>query len=81
MTPKEAAKIVDTIKPEMAVATHFGMKMLFSGPAYEIKMIKATTGVPTVAAFDGMKLRIGEKITIGKTRRNQQGLKEFIKRN
>ncbi|MBA7468585.1 Ribonuclease BN [subsurface metagenome] len=81
MTPKEAAKIVDAIKPEMAVATHFGMKMIFSGPSYEVKLIKDTTGVPTVAAFDGMKLQIGEKITIGKTRRNQQGLKEFIKRN
>ena len=81
MTPKEAAKIVDAVKPEMAVATHFGMKMIFSGPSYEVKLIKDTTGVPTVAAFDGMKLQIGEKITIGKTRRNQQGLKEFIKRN
>jgi phosphoribosyl 1,2-cyclic phosphodiesterase len=81
MTPKEAAKIVDAVKPEMAVATHFGMKMLFSGPAYEVKLIKDTTGVPTVAAFDGMKLRIGERITVGKTKRNQQGLEDFLKRN
>ncbi len=81
MTPKEAAKIVDAVKPEMAVATHFGMKMIFSGPAYEVKLIEDTTGVPTVAAFDGMKLRVGEKITIGKTRRNQQDLKDFLKRN
>ena len=81
MTPKDAAKIVDDIQPEMAVATHFGMKMLFSGPTYEVKMIEEKTGVPTVAAFDGMKLRVGEKITVGKTRRNQQGLEEFLKRN
>jgi phosphoribosyl 1,2-cyclic phosphodiesterase len=81
MTPKEAAKIVDAVKPEMAVATHFGMKMLFSGPTYEVKMIEDTTGVPTVAAFDGMKLRIGEQITVGKTNRNQQGLEDFLKRN
>ena len=80
MTPKEAAKIVDAVKPEMAVATHFGMKMIFSGPAYEVKLIEDTTGVPTVAAFDGMKLHIGEKITIGKTRRSQQDLEEFLKR-
>ena len=75
MTPKEAAKIVDTVKPEIAVATHFGMKMIFSGPSHEVKWIKDTTGVSTVAAFDGMKLQIGEKITIGRTRRNQQDLK------
>ena len=65
MTPKEACKIVETVKPEMAVATHFGMKMLFSGPDHEVKMIENATGVPVVAAFDGMKIRIGEKIKIG----------------
>jgi phosphoribosyl 1,2-cyclic phosphodiesterase len=81
MTPKDAAKIVDYIKPEMVVATHFGMKMLFSGPAYEVKLIEEKTGVPTVAAFDGMKLRVGERISVGKTRRNQQGLEEFLKRD
>jgi phosphoribosyl 1,2-cyclic phosphodiesterase len=81
MTPKEATKLVDAVKPEMAVATHFGMKMLFSGPSYEVKMIEEKTGVPTVAAFDGMKLRVGEQITVGKTSRNQQGLEEFLKRN
>ena len=81
MTPEEATEIVDAVKPEMAVATHFGMKMLFSSPNHEVKLIEEKTGVPTVAAFDGMKLRIGEKITIGKTGRNQQDLDEFLKRN
>ncbi len=74
MTPKEAAKIVDDVKPEMVVATHFGMKMLFSGPTHEVKLIENTTGVPVIAAFDGMKLQIGEKIKIGKIKRNQQGI-------
>ena len=81
MTPKEATNLVDAVKPEMAVATHFGMKMLFSGPSYEVKLIEEKTGVPTVAAFDGMKVRVGEQITVGKTSRNQQGLEEFLKRN
>jgi phosphoribosyl 1,2-cyclic phosphodiesterase len=81
MTPKEAAKIVDAVKPEIAVATHFGMKMIFSGPAYEVKLIEKTTGVPTIAAFDGMKLRVNKKITIGKAKRNQQGLEDFLKRS
>jgi phosphoribosyl 1,2-cyclic phosphodiesterase len=81
MTPKEVVKLVEDVKPEMAVATHFGMKMLFSGPNYEVKVIEEKTGVPTVAAFDGMKLRVGEQITVGKTSRNQQGLNEFLKRN
>ncbi len=80
MTPKEAAKIVDVVKPEMVVATHFGMKMIYSGPAYEIKYIQQKTGVPTVAAFDGMKLKIAEKITIGKINKPQKNIENFLKR-
>ena len=77
MTPKEAVKIVGAVKPELAVATHFGMKMLFSGPTREVKFIEEKTGVPSVAAFDGMKLQVGEKITIGKVNRTQQSLETF----
>jgi phosphoribosyl 1,2-cyclic phosphodiesterase len=76
MTPEEAIKIVNAVKPEIAVATHFGMKMLYSGPNYEVKLIEEKTGVPTVAAFDGMKLQIGKKITVGKTRRNNHDIKK-----
>ncbi len=81
MTPKDAAKIVEEVKPEMVVATHFGMKMINSGPANEVKLIEETTGVPTVPAFDGMKLRVGKQITVGKIRRKQRGLEEFVERN
>jgi phosphoribosyl 1,2-cyclic phosphodiesterase len=81
MTPKEAVKIVDATKPEMVIATHFGMKMIYSGPAYEIKYIEQKTGVPTVAAFDGMKLQIDENITIGKIKRPQKNMEAFLKRS
>jgi phosphoribosyl 1,2-cyclic phosphodiesterase len=81
MTPKDAAKIVKEVKPELVVATHFGMKMILSGPNREIKLIEEKTGVPTIPAFDGMHLRVGEQITVGETKRNQQGLDEFLKRN
>lgn len=64
MTPEEAIRIVEAVKPEIAVATHFGMKMLFSGPNREIKLIKEKTGVPTVAASDGMKLRVDKEIEV-----------------
>jgi len=81
MTPKEASKIVDCVKPEIAIATHFGIKMLFSGPTYEVKMIENTTGVPTIAAFDGMKVRVGKRITINRNKKNQHHKEEFLKRN
>jgi phosphoribosyl 1,2-cyclic phosphodiesterase len=81
MTPKDAAKIVKEVKPELVVATHFGMKMIFSGPNREVKLIEEKTGVPTIPAFDGMHLWVGEQITVGEMGRNQQGLDEFLKRN
>lgn len=66
MTPQDGIKIVSKINPEMVVATHFGMKMIASGPTYEIKLIEKTTGVSTKAAFDGMELELNERITLGK---------------
>jgi phosphoribosyl 1,2-cyclic phosphodiesterase len=80
MTPEDAIKIVEEVKPEMAVATHFGMKMIFSGPNRQVKLIEEKTGVPALAAFDGMRLRVGEKIRVERTRRKQRDLEEFLKR-
>jgi phosphoribosyl 1,2-cyclic phosphodiesterase len=79
MTPEDAIKIVEEVKPEMAVATHFGMKMIFSGPNRQVKLIEEKTGVPALAAFDGMRLRVGEKIRVERTGRKQSGLEEFLK--
>jgi len=77
MTPTDAIKIVEEAGPEMAVATHFGMKMIFRGPASEAKIIEEKTGVPTVAASDGMRISVGEEIRVERARRKQQGLDEF----
>jgi phosphoribosyl 1,2-cyclic phosphodiesterase len=66
MTPIDAVKIVEEIKPELVVATHFGVKMLYSGPNREVKLIEEQTGIPAIAAFDGIHLRVGEQITVGK---------------
>ena len=79
MTPEDAIKIVKEVKPEMAVATHFGMKMIFNGPNRQVKLIEEKTRVPTLAAFDGMRLRVGEKIRVERTGRKQSGLEEFLK--
>ena len=80
MTPEDAIKIVEEVKPEMVVATHFGMKMIFSGPNRQVKLIEEKTGVPTLAASDGMRLRVGETIRVERTKRKQRGLEEFLKR-
>ncbi len=79
MTTNDAIKIVEETRPEHAVLTHLGMQMIFKGPASEAKLIKDKTGVPTVAAVDGMQIIFGEKIQIEtKLKRNQQGLNKFI---
>jgi len=78
MTPEDGIKIVEEARPEMAVATHFGMKMIFSGPNRQTKLIQEKTGVPTLAASDGMRLRMGENIWVERAERKQRGLEDFF---
>ncbi len=79
MTPEDAVKIVEEVGPEMAVATHFGMKMIFRGPAREVKLIEEKTGVPTLAASDGMQINMGEEIQVKRLGKKQRELGEFMK--
>jgi len=79
MTPEDAIKIVEEAHPEMVVATHFGMKMIFSGPHRQARLIEEKTGVPTLAASDGMRLRVGEEIRVERAGRKQRGLEEFLR--
>jgi len=79
MTTDDAIKIVEGAKPEKAVITHFGMKMIFGGPNREAELIQQKTGVPTIAAVDGMRLNVSDEIQIQKPSRKQRGLEEFLK--
>jgi len=77
MTTDDAVKIIEEAKPEMAVLTHFGMQMIFKGPANEAKLIQQKTGVPTTAASDGMHILVGKEVLV-QTPRKQKGLNEFV---
>ena len=77
MTTDDAVRIINETRPEMAVITHFGMQMIFRGPAREAKLIEERTGVPTAAAVDGMHITMGEEIRIGRPRR-QLDLSRFM---
>ena len=79
MTTDDAVKIIDQAKPELAVLTHFGMKMIFKGPANEALLIQEQTGIPTIAATDGMHLSVNEKILV-RAERTQKELNDFFKR-
>jgi ribonuclease BN (tRNA processing enzyme) len=78
MTSEDAIKIIEEAEPEMAVLTHFGMKMIFKGPASEARFVQQKTGVPTIAAMDGMRLSIGEKIERQTSKREVKGLDRFL---
>lgn len=79
MTTEDAVKIVEEVKPEMVVTTHFGMQMIFSGPTREAKLIEQKTGTPTIAAVDGMCISIGENIRMQKPKKRSRGLDHFMK--
>ncbi|MCL6578313.1 MAG: MBL fold metallo-hydrolase [Candidatus Bathyarchaeota archaeon] len=78
MTTNDAIKIVEATRPEQAILTHLGMQMIFKGPANEAKLIQEKTGVPTVAATDGMLIGFGETINVQASRKTQQGLDKFF---
>ena len=79
MTTDDAVKIIEEAHPEQAVLTHFGMKMIFSGPAKEARLVEEKTGIPTVAAVDGMRITFGETIRKRvKRRKPQEGLNKFF---
>jgi phosphoribosyl 1,2-cyclic phosphodiesterase len=78
MTTDDAIKIVEATHPERAVLTHLGLQMIFKGPSSEAKLIEEKTGVPTVAAVDGMLINFGETINVQASRETQQGINRFF---
>jgi len=64
LTTDDAVKIVNVARPEIAVLTHFGMKILNEYPNAQAKYVQKTTGTRTVASFDGMVISLEEEIEI-----------------
>jgi ribonuclease BN (tRNA processing enzyme) len=64
LTTDEAAKIIEKIKPEIAVLTHFGLRTLKEGAEYQAEWVEEKTGIRTLAALDGMIIEIEEKINV-----------------
>lgn len=52
----DAERLIQAIRPRLAVLTHLGMKMVRAGPERVALGISERTGVPTVAARDGWLL-------------------------
>ncbi len=64
LSTKEAAKVVGAVKPEIAILTHFGLKMIEEDPEFQADWIWKETGVRTIAADDGMVVEIGKRIEV-----------------
>ncbi len=54
MNADDAVKMIEKIKPRLAIITHFGLKMLKADPIYEAREIQKKTNVQVIAAKDGM---------------------------
>lgn len=52
----DAVNILKFVKPQVAIITHFGNKMISASPIYEAREIQKQSGVPTLAAEDGMHI-------------------------
>lgn len=51
---KSAIKIIEKVKPRLAIISHFGLEMLKTDPMVEAREIQRETGVQTIAARDGL---------------------------
>ena len=58
LTVSTFIRLINEIKPKLAIMTHLGLKMIANKPIAEAKRITKLTGVKTLAAFDGMSLDV-----------------------
>ncbi len=58
MSSNDFIKLINEIKPKLAIMTHLGLKMISKNPISEAKRITKITNVKTLAAYDGMSLDI-----------------------
>lgn len=79
MSTDDAVRIVEEAKPEKAVLTHFGMKMIRANPWKEAAYVQEKTGVPVLAANDGMIIEVTDEIREAKAER-ENGLQRFLNR-
>ncbi|MBS3102225.1 MBL fold metallo-hydrolase [Candidatus Woesearchaeota archaeon] len=54
LSKEDAVKIINAVKPRLAIITHFGMDFVKADPLYEIREIQKETSCQVIAAKDGM---------------------------
>jgi len=64
LSTDDAIQIVQKIKPEMCVLTHFGLRMIAANPVNEAQRIEHETGIRTIAAEDNMRICMGKDLKV-----------------
>jgi len=66
LSTEDAGYLIEKVKPEMAVITHFGMRVIQENPETQASWIEELSGVRTVAARDFMTVELKkDTITVG----------------
>jgi len=71
LSTEDAGYMIEKVKPELAVITHFGMRVIQENPETQAKWIEERSGVKTIAARDFMTLEL-RKDTIAVADRMRQ---------
>ena len=61
MCSADFVDLINEVRPEVAVMTHLGLKMISSNPLTEARKISKKTGVKIIAAFDGLSFKVNYK--------------------
>jgi phosphoribosyl 1,2-cyclic phosphodiesterase len=66
---EDALRLIEEAKPRCAITTHYGIKLLNADPAEEAAWLQEKSGIPTVAAEDGMTVTLADNITVKGSRK------------
>ena len=56
LNSNDAQNIINRVKPQLAIITGFGIKMIQADPLYEAREIQKNTSIQIIAAKDGMSI-------------------------
>lgn len=60
MSADDAVELVKGVKPKLAILSHFGRSMIEADPANEAMNVQKKSGIPTIAANDGLVVDVSE---------------------
>jgi phosphoribosyl 1,2-cyclic phosphodiesterase len=72
LSTDDVVMILEEARPGCAILTHFGMRMLNADPEKEAEFLECETGIPTIAAKDGMTVEMGSRIEIQGPRKRDE---------